>query len=205
MAAAPADEVQTASFEEATREVLLELSDDEPRQAPHLLGALAKRRPVLRYGLVEHGRFGPATAIAVAPLSRAIAGRGMSFGGMSHEGGRNASGVPNRAACDVGTLRLRGVAKWRTVAASTSCDMRSHRPRLQEELAATRKVRLEPVARGLEQITDVQLVSGTPRTAVVLEKAGRAKVVELGEPTGSDVRNAAGALVLFEVEVESSR
>ena len=75
----------------------------------------------------------------------------------------------------------------------------------EEELAATRKVRLEPVARGLEQITDVQLVSSTPRTAVVLEKAGRAKVVELGEPTGSDVRNAAGAPVLFEVEVESSR
>ncbi|HEY3495028.1 MAG TPA: PQQ-dependent sugar dehydrogenase [Polyangiaceae bacterium] len=43
----------------------------------------------------------------------------------------------------------------------------------------TGKIRLEPVARGLPQITDIQFVPGAGTTAVVLQKNGEARLVKL--------------------------
>jgi glucose/arabinose dehydrogenase len=61
------------------------------------------------------------------------------------------------------------------------------------------EVKLAPVAYGFSEITDIQFVPGAGRNAVVLQKGGEARLVELGAP-GSP-RDAASGRVLFEVDV----
>ncbi|MEW5848600.1 MAG: PQQ-dependent sugar dehydrogenase [Myxococcota bacterium] len=65
-------------------------------------------------------------------------------------------------------------------------------------LPATVRVQLQQVASGLEQPTDLQFVPGQPRRLVVLEKTGRARVLELGD------NGATGLKDLLKVEVATS-
>jgi hypothetical protein len=97
MAAALAHEVEAAVLEDAAAEVLVELLHDEPRQAPCLLGALAKGWPVLGDGLVEDGLFGLTAAVA-AELRRARARRCVRVvREMAHERPAIANAVPKRS------------------------------------------------------------------------------------------------------------
>jgi glucose/arabinose dehydrogenase len=66
------------------------------------------------------------------------------------------------------------------------------------------KVRLEPLARGFSEITDVQFVPGGGLTAVVLEKGGVARVVTLPGYAERRQVDADKAPVLFRVAVKTS-
>lgn len=68
---------------------------------------------------------------------------------------------------------------------------------------AEREVALEVVLTGLEQPTDVQLVPGTTRRFLILEKAGRALVAKVGDPGEPTSAEAAHVLLQLKVRTES--
>lgn len=71
-------------------------------------------------------------------------------------------------------LALTAVAVWLPLRA-----IGMHVERVVLAAEPTGKVRLDPVARGLSQITDIQFVPGAGMTAVVLQKTGEARLVTL--------------------------
>ena len=115
MAAVPTLEQEAAAFEYPAGEILLELSDDESGQAPLLLHALSKARPVLGNGLVENGFFRAAAGVAlgagVEKLERVCVGRVAHQRRATREAcQRSGSEFPRLSRC-------RQVAKWRDLAA----------------------------------------------------------------------------------------